>query len=147
MQLKKKRGKRDASEKAAESEGFAIKCGSRMVQKWAEDWIKTRELPDSNHSHHVKAFSLLSDSTIHAEFRLYLHSNKWSMDPEKLIKFSEQKMIPEMAKQYLENIMNEEMPRSLKKYMETKLLPCLSLKVRKGICLCTACHFLQKEGF
>ena len=69
------------------------------------------------------------------------------MDPEKLIKFSEQKMIPEMAKQYLENIVNEEMLCGLKKYMETELLPCLSLKVRKGICLCTACHFLQKEGF
>ena len=69
------------------------------------------------------------------------------MDPEKVVKFSEQRMIPEMAKEYLKNIVKEEMPRGLKKYMETELLPRLSLKVGKGISLRTACRFLHEEGF
>jgi hypothetical protein len=35
------------------------------------------------------------------------------MDPAKLVKFSEQKMVPAAAKKYLEKIIDDEMPKGL----------------------------------
>jgi len=69
------------------------------------------------------------------------------MDPAKLAEFSQQKMVPEAAKKYLEKIVTDEMLRGLKQYMEVELFPRIHLKVGKGVSLQTACRFLHREGF
>ena len=69
------------------------------------------------------------------------------MNPEKLIKFSKEKMVPAAAKQFLEHITNIKMPQGLKKYMELELFPCLQLKSAKGVSVTTAHRLLQWEGF
>jgi hypothetical protein len=59
-------------------------------------------------------FSLLSDPAIAAELRAYVHSNKWAMDPEKLSKFSQDKLVPKALEQYLQHITHSEVPHGLK---------------------------------
>jgi len=137
----------DASEHAAESRGFAAKWGGRQVRKWTRDYLRTGELPKSHIGHHAKVFSLLSDPAIAAELRAYVCSNKWAMDPEKLAKFSQSKLVPKAAEQYLQHITQNEMPRGLKQYMEYELFPRIHLRVGCGISLATARRWLHKEGF
>ena len=69
------------------------------------------------------------------------------MNPAKLALFSKQEMVLDAAKIYLEKIINEEMPRGLKQYMELELFPRIHLKVGKGISLLIARRFLRKEGY
>ena len=57
----------DASEMAAESNGFAPKWGGRQVRSWTKLWIRTRDLPKSLQGKHAKVYSLLSDPTVAAE--------------------------------------------------------------------------------
>jgi hypothetical protein len=133
-----------ASKIAAESQEFAANWGSRTVRKWVRHWVNDRALPISARGHHTKSFSLISDPTICAELRLFVRSNKWAMDPTKLVEFSQQKMVPNATKKYLEKIITDEMPRGLKRYME---FPWIQLKVGKGVSLQTACQFLYSEGF
>lgn len=45
MVVNNKRKAIEASEIAAESQGFAAKWGGRMVQTWVRCWLKKRELP------------------------------------------------------------------------------------------------------
>ncbi|KIL55377.1 hypothetical protein M378DRAFT_90974 [Amanita muscaria Koide BX008] len=132
MVVHNKRDGMTASQIAAESQGFAVNWGSRMVRKWVRHWVEKRVLPISKRGSHTKSFSLISDPTIRAELRSFVRSNKWAMDPAKLAEFSKQKMVPEAAKKYLEKIINEEMPRGLKQYMEVELFPRVHLKVGKG---------------
>ena len=143
----KKRKFIDASQRAAESQGFAAEWGGRMVRLWVKQWITTRELPSSKRGCHGKVYSLLDDPEICTELRSYLHSNKWSMDPAKLAKFTKDKLIPEEASQYLCQIVEHEMPNGLKQYMELELFPRIQMKVAKGISLSTARRWLVKEGF
>ncbi|KAJ7865839.1 hypothetical protein B0H13DRAFT_2352779 [Mycena leptocephala] len=100
-----------ASETAAEAQGFAT------------TWVEDRE--------HGKSYSLYDDPIIRAELRSYRRSEKWAMDPEKLVEFSQQKMVPAAMDKYLRKITEEEMPAGLKKYMEVKLFPRISFK--KGL--------------
>jgi hypothetical protein len=137
----------DASERTAESCGFAAKWGGRQVRKWTHHYLKTRDLPKSRIGHHAKVFSLLSDPAIAAELRAYVHSNKWAMDPEKLSQFSQDKLVPKVANEYLQHITQNEMLRGLKKYMEYELFPRIHLRVGRGISLATAWQWLHKEGF
>ncbi|KAF8626788.1 hypothetical protein AX14_011422, partial [Amanita brunnescens Koide BX004] len=132
---------------AAESQGFAANWGSRTVRKWVRHWINDRALPISARGCHTKSFSLISDPTIRAELRSFVRSNKWAMDPAKLVEFSQQRMVPKAAKKYLEKIVTDEMPRGLKRYMELELFPRIQLKVGKGVSLQTARRFLYREGF
>jgi hypothetical protein len=60
------------------------------------------------------------------------------MDPEKLAKFSKDELVPKVAKDYLQLITREEIPCSLKKYMELRLFPWIHLRVGCGISLMTA---------
>ena len=108
----------DASERAAESRGFAAKWGGRQVRKWTRHYIQTRDLPKSRIEQHAKVYSLLSDPAIAAELRAYVHSNKWAMDPEKLSKFLQDKLIPKAANKYLQHITQNEMLCGLKRYIE-----------------------------
>ena len=137
----------DASERAAEGQGFAGKWGGRLVQIWVSRWRKLRELPESEKGRHGKIYSLLDDPEVCHELRAYLWSNKWSMNLKKLSDFTKNKLIPNEQKKYLIDIVDQQMPRGLKQYMETELLPHIQMKVSKGISLRTACRWLHKEGF
>jgi len=69
------------------------------------------------------------------------------MDPEKLAEFTQNKLIPDAAERFICQVVNVEMPNSLKRYLELKLFPWVTLKVGKGISLCTAQQWLHREGF
>jgi hypothetical protein len=69
------------------------------------------------------------------------------MNPEKLIQFLENKLIPEVADKYLHHIIKDKMPKGLKRYMEYELFPQIQFKVGQGISLSTAHHWMQKKGF
>jgi hypothetical protein len=49
------------------------------------------------------------------------------MDPKKLSKFSQNKLVPKAAEQYLQHITHNEMPHGLKQYMEYELFPQIHL--------------------
>ncbi|KIY46282.1 hypothetical protein FISHEDRAFT_47549 [Fistulina hepatica ATCC 64428] len=124
MVTKNRCGQIDALKYGAEAEGLLRVWGGRMVQGWACIWIEQCELPLSQKGSYLKIWSLLDDSIVRAELHLYLHSNKWSMDPTKLQKYSQQKMVPLTAHSYLEIILHNEMPVGLKKYMEVDIMTC-----------------------
>ncbi|KAJ6504961.1 hypothetical protein C8R45DRAFT_923262, partial [Mycena sanguinolenta] len=147
MVVKNQKGWKLASETAAEAQGFATKWGGRMVRKWTCHWISDRVIPDSKIGKHGKSYLLCNDPIICAELRLYIWSEKWAMDPAKLVEFSEQKMVPAAADKYLRKITEEEMPADLKRYMEVELFPRMAFKVGRGISLCTAPRLLQRGGF
>jgi hypothetical protein len=137
----------DASQCTAESQGFSASWGGCMVRKWVQEWLHSRKLPKSQQGCHKKNFTPLDDPTICAELRTYMHSNKWSMDPLKLANFTKDNTIAQAAQRYLRDIVEKEMPHSLKRYMETELFPQIQLKVTKGISLRTARQWLHWEGF
>ena len=117
------------------------------VRSWVCDWMKHRELPSSSTGCHVKVDSLLEEPKICTELQSYLQSNKWSMNPQKLAEFSKNQLIPGEAEKYLHQIVEKEMPRGLKQYMEVEIFPCIQLKVGKGISISTAWWWLHREGF
>jgi hypothetical protein len=90
---------------------------------------------------------LLDDPQIKAELHTYVWSNKWAVDPEKLVEFTKGTLLPDLAKRFAENTLNNEMPMGLKQYMELELFPWIHMKVGQGISLHSACRSLQKEGF
>ena len=118
-----------------------------MVRQWVRKWVDARELPVSFRGCHTKTFSLYDDPAIRDELRSFLRSNKWAMNPEKLVEFSKEKMVPAAAEEYLKHLTKIEMPQGLKKYMELELFPRIQLKPSKGISVATACRFLKREGF
>lgn len=136
----------DASQRAAEANGFA-KYGACQLHTWTRTWLNSCDLPTSQRSCHTKVYSLLNDPSIAAECRAYLRSHKWSMNPETLAKFTAGKLVGSAAKKYLEQLVNEEMPTGLKKYLELELFPCIHMKVSCGISLSTARCWLHAEGF
>ena len=137
----------DASEHAAESQGFAPKWGGHQVHMWTRLWIRMWEFPQSLIGWHAKIYLLLSNPEIAAELRVYIHSNKWVMDLEKLSKFLKDQLVPKATEEYLCLIMKEEMPWGLKKYIELKLFPHIHLRVGHSISLATAWRWLHSEGF
>ncbi|KIK01756.1 hypothetical protein K443DRAFT_122247 [Laccaria amethystina LaAM-08-1] len=130
----------EASERAAESQGFAARWGGRRVRKWSRDWVAFRALPVSKRGHHSKVYSLLDDPKIKAELRAYVRSNKWAMNPGKLAEFAKGNMLPAAADKYLRDVVQSEMPKGLKKYMDLELFPRIENSDE-------ARHWLRKEGF
>ncbi|KAI6035963.1 hypothetical protein BKA83DRAFT_4459587 [Pisolithus microcarpus] len=114
MVVQNKKRHVNASECAAESQGFSERWGGQMVHCWVKEWVKNRELPS------------------------FIQSNKWAVNPEKLIEFSKERMVPTAAEHYLKHITNFEMPQGLKKYMELELFPHIQLKPTH--------HLLRREG-
>ncbi|KAF8236655.1 hypothetical protein L208DRAFT_1525019 [Tricholoma matsutake] len=110
------------------SQGFAAKWGRRMERQWVASWIKSGELPKSERGRHKKVFSLLDDPEVVTELQSYLQTNKWSMDPQKLLDFTKNKLLPDEAKKYLHCIVEKEMPAGLKKYLEIELFPHVQMK-------------------
>lgn len=147
MVVKNKQKRAEAAAIAAESQWFARDCGSRLVQKWVRAYVATRELPTSAHGVHKKAWSLLDDPVIAEEMRSYLWSNKWCMNPAKLVDFTKNKLLPEEADKYIRHIVHKEMPVGLKQYLEVELFPRIHHKVKSGISLVTACEWMLKVGF
>ncbi|KAJ7695321.1 hypothetical protein B0H14DRAFT_3530210 [Mycena olivaceomarginata] len=98
MVVRNKRKAIEASEIAAESQGFAPKWGGRMVRTWVGYWLKN-------------------------QLRSYVRSNKWAMDPAKLAEFSKENLVSAAADKYLRHIVDTEMPAGLKKYMDVELFP------------------------
>ncbi|KAF8810713.1 hypothetical protein BYT27DRAFT_7209170 [Phlegmacium glaucopus] len=147
MVVKGKRRHIEASEIAAEAQGFARKWGGHLVRRWVWKWIQRRELPVSLRGQHVKAFTLLDDPVICAELRAFVRSNKWSMNPEKLAAYSKTNMVTVEAAKYICHAVNKEMPEGLKKYLEVELFPRIQMKAANGISLRTARRWLYHEGF
>ncbi|KAG1850739.1 hypothetical protein C8R48DRAFT_750082 [Suillus tomentosus] len=144
--IKRGRSSIDASERAAETHGFAPIWGGRQLRSWTHAWVSKRELPQSLAGRHAKVYSLLGDPVVAAELHAYVRSNKWVVNPEKLAQFSKDKLIPSEAEKYLHALVDDEMPCGLKKYLELELFPRIHLKVGRGISLATARRWLQREA-
>jgi hypothetical protein len=136
-----------ASHIAAEANGFSPNWGACQLRSWTRKWEQKQDLLKSKVGQHMKSYSLLEDPAIVAKLCSYVCSNKWAVNPEKLAEFAQDKLIPEVAEKYLQEIVNEEMPRGLKRYMELELFPRIHLKVGRGISLRTAHRWLQRESF
>ena len=89
----------------------------------------------------------LEDPAIRAELRFFVCSNKWAMNPAKVVGFSQQKMIPAATEKYLQKLVDDEMPCGLKQYIEVELFLRIKQKVGKGVSLKATQDFLRKEGF
>ena len=137
----------DASECAAEAQGFAAKWGGRLVRAWGQNWLNRREFPPSKRGKHIKIFTLLEDPEICVELWSYVCLNKWAIDPAKLVEFSAQKMLPAAAEVYGTDLTNKQLPNGLKNYLEVELLPQMHMKVVRGVSIRTARCWLHWEGF
>ena len=137
----------DASQHAAEIHGFAMNWGSHQLHGWTNTWVASHDLPKSQHDCHVKVYSLLNDPAIAAECRAYLHSHKWSMNPEKLANFTASKLVGNAVRKYLQHLVDTEMPAGLKRYLELDLFPHIHMKAVHGVSLSTAHCWLHAEGF
>jgi hypothetical protein len=104
----------EASAMAAETHSFAASWGSRLARQWTAGWVKRRVLPESDRGRHAKTWSLLNDPEIKEELSAYLRTNKWSMNPEKLVEYSKSKLVTDEMKKFVQNAVNKEMPRGLK---------------------------------
>jgi hypothetical protein len=144
---KAKRNSIDASERAAEAHKFASKWGGCQLCSWTRKYVSTWDLPQSRIGQHAKTYSLLSDPAIKDELRAFVRSKKWSLNPENLAEFMKGTLIPAAASKYLQEIVNEEMPCGLKRYMKHELFPRIHLKVGHGVSLNTAWLWLHHEGF
>lgn len=137
-----------ASRTVAEGNGFAQNWGSRLTRQWTRDWIHTRTLPTSRRGQHPKVASIFSDSSVRAAISTYMRSNKWSMNPEKLKKLMNNELAADEAREYAKVFVSQEMPRGLKEFLETSLLPRLHLKPsRLGLSLSTMRRVMLREGF
>ncbi|KAL1689942.1 hypothetical protein GGG16DRAFT_34693, partial [Schizophyllum commune] len=137
----------EASEVAAEAQGFARNWGGRLVRHWVKRWIDERELPESRRGCHAKTFSLLSDPAVREKIRTYLRSNKWSMDPQTLASFLNNGMLPELAKEYALNTIAPEMARGLKRYLEVELFPRIHFKLARGISMTAQANDGKKRSW
>ncbi|KAG2151186.1 uncharacterized protein EDB93DRAFT_1275952 [Suillus bovinus] len=136
--VKNKHSFKVASKMAAETNGFAAKWGGRQVCGWTCEWMRTRMLPVSQWGWHAKISSLLDDPVIASKLRTFMRSNKWSMDPQKLAKFTNNELLHTEATKYLEGLVQTEMPQGLKRYIELELFPRIHMKVGRGVSLSTA---------
>jgi hypothetical protein len=137
----------EASGLAALSLGRAQYHGGRSIRKWARIFEETGELPSSQRGAHSKVFSLLSLPEVAHAMREYLRSNKWSMTPERLAKYSAGTMAAETAKKYARQIAEQEMPAGLSKYVTEEIFPRFGTKVHGGIKPRTARRWMYNEGF
>ncbi|TFY50693.1 hypothetical protein EVG20_g11382 [Dentipellis fragilis] len=132
MMVEKGMGMIAASQMAAAGNMLAEHWGGRQVRRWTQKWVKERILPESKRGNHAKVFSLFSDPAVRAELGVFMRSEKWSMNPAKLRQFVAKQMPPEEASTFAHQVVSEEIPRGLKKYLEEVLLPRLHLRKPKG---------------
>jgi hypothetical protein len=91
--------------------------------------------------------SLLNDPAIASELQAYVCSNKWAINLAKLAQFTWKVLILSATDKYPKHIVNEEIPKGLKQYLEYELFPCIQLKVACGISLSTVCHWSHLKAF
>jgi len=100
----------EASEIAAEAQGFSQKWGSQLVRKWVQKWVSSCELPESLTGNHVKSYTLLNNPKICAKLRTYVCSNKWSMNPATLAQYSKETMATAEVEKYIQHAVHHKMP-------------------------------------
>ena len=104
------------------------------VAEWSEYGFESGcvrvNLPKSRRGRHWKTFTPLDDPAICMELRSFVRSNKWS---EKLKNFTRDNTLSASEQKYLHNVVDNEIPQGLKRYMELELFPRIQLKVTKGI--------------
>ncbi|KAL1743271.1 hypothetical protein HDZ31DRAFT_41265, partial [Schizophyllum fasciatum] len=148
MVVKEKMGMMDASRTAAKANMLSEGWGSRQIRRWTQAYIKTRALPRSRRGLHAKAFSIFSDPTVRAAIRSYMRSNKWSLNPGKLAKLMKNELERDEAVAYAQQVVSQEMPRGLKKFVEEEILPRMHQKARgKGYSLSAMRRLMLREGF
>ena len=69
------------------------------------------------------------------------------MNPRKLSDFTKNNLLPAEADKYLKHLVDDEIPKALKKYLEVNIFPHIQMKVSKGISLTTARQWLYTKGF
>ena len=118
MVVEDKMGLMAASRVAAKANLFSEKWGARQVRHWTQQYVKTRALPRSRRGLHAKAFSIFNDPAVRAAICGYMRSNKWSLNPVKLRQLMKNELERDEATAYAQEIVSQEMPRGLKKYVE-----------------------------
>ena len=136
-----------ASEMAAVTHGFGKTNGGRLIRQWGNDWMKNQELPLSEQGCHVKVSSLLDNPDISNGILSYLRSNKWATHPKKLAAFHNNELLPAEAEKYIKHIVDQEMPRAMKRHLELELFPRIRMKIGKGISVSTARRWMFCHGF
>ncbi|KAL1711796.1 hypothetical protein EV715DRAFT_214853 [Schizophyllum commune] len=148
MVVEDKMGLMAASRVAAKANLFSEKWGARQVRHWTQQYVKTRALPRSRRGLHAKAFSIFNDPAVRAAICGYMRSNKWSLNPVKLRQLMKNELERDEATAYAQEIVSQEMPRGLKKYVEEVVLPRMHLKARgKGYSLAAMRRLMLREGF
>ncbi|KAI0030465.1 hypothetical protein K488DRAFT_79611 [Vararia minispora EC-137] len=143
-----KKGMMKASAIVAEAHQFSPSWGARLVRRWTQQWIQTRALPESNRGWHEKISSILSDPAVRAAISTYLRSHKWCSDPTRLQKLLKNELTPDEAGAYAQKLVSDEMPRGLKQYLESTVLPSLHLKpTQLGLSFSSMRRLMHNEGF
>jgi len=136
-----------ASEMAAVIHGFGKSSGGHLIRQWGNEWMKNQELPLSRQGHHIKVASLLDDPDFSNKILAYLCLNKWVTNPKKLAAFHNNELLPAEAEQYIKHIVDQEMPRAMKRHLELELFPRIRMRVGKGISVSTARRWMFRHGF
>jgi hypothetical protein len=148
MMVNGQKGMMAASRVAAEANGFKINWGSRLARKWTQAWIKTQQLPMSQRGQHAKVASIFSDPAVRAAVRIYMRTNKWSMNPVKLKMLLNNELAPDEAQEYAKHIISQEMPHGLKTFIENNVLLRFHLRPgHLGLSLSTMRRIMLCEGF
>ena len=69
------------------------------------------------------------------------------MNPGKLHQFVNNQLLPDEAKKYACTVIEEEMPRGLKQYIELELFPRIHFSIKKSISLSAVRGLMLTEGF
>jgi len=90
------RGVMEASSLVSESIGAGVNT-ARLIQKWTNDYIKTRTIPISKRGQHQKVKSLLGDEDVKMKIMEYLRSSKYEVTPKRLKEFVETDVFPSLG--------------------------------------------------
>ncbi|KAJ7205486.1 hypothetical protein GGX14DRAFT_367159 [Mycena pura] len=138
MVAKNKMGMMEASKTAALAHGFSAAWGSRLIRRWTQEYVKNRAFPQSERGCHSKLKSIFDDPLVLDAVRMFIRSEKWSMDPAKLKRLMRGELDATTAKKYRGHLTTTEMPRGLLKHIEDVVLPQLQQKkTGKGFSLAT----------
>ncbi|KAH8825538.1 hypothetical protein DL96DRAFT_1734433 [Flagelloscypha sp. PMI_526] len=147
MMVKGGRAAIESSQRSAEVHGFRPAWGGRQIRRWTSAWVNERKLPKSMQGRHVKSWSLLDDPAISEELKSFVRTNKWAMNPAKLMEYTKSTIVTDWMKKYVENTVSKEMPTGLMKYLELEIMPRMGYKAAKGISETQARVWLKKNGF
>ncbi|KAH8927610.1 hypothetical protein BT69DRAFT_1213772, partial [Atractiella rhizophila] len=84
---------------------------------------------------------------IREELRAWMRSQKFSMDPARVIDYSQAHMIPAAVEKHARNQVKNNLPDRLRSYINLTLFPHIEWKPSKGISKRTVRRWLKKEGF